>query len=115
VSLRIRLRRMGKKKRPLYRIVVADSREPREGRFVDQVGFYDPQGKEPFRLDHQKIEEWMRKGAKPTAAVHRLLKIPSPAGVVNEYEPDETEVIEEVAEKEAPDEGLDRTHSQIAR
>lgn len=72
--LRIRLRRMGSKNRPFYRIVVADSRAPRDGKYIDLVGIYDPLT-EPFtlRVDADKVREWLRKGAQPTETAARLL------------------------------------------
>ncbi len=72
--LRIRLRRMGSKNRPFYRIVVADARAPRDGEYIDMVGIYDPLT-EPFtlRVDADKVREWLRKGAQPTDTVARLL------------------------------------------
>ena len=72
--LRIRLRRIGAKKHPSYRIVVADSRSPRNGRFVDQVGRYDPMTDPPtVVLDEEKAREWLRKGAQPSEPVQRFL------------------------------------------
>lgn len=73
--LRIRLRRVGKKKRPAYRVVVADSRAPRDGAFVDILGLYDPLT-EPLtiNLDEAKTREWLRKGAQPSETVAKLLK-----------------------------------------
>ena len=72
--LKIRLRRIGKKKTPFYRIVVADSRMPRDGRFIEQVGYYNPvsQPKE-LKLDEDKIFEWLKKGAQPSDTVRSLL------------------------------------------
>jgi small subunit ribosomal protein S16 len=72
--LKIRLRRMGSKKVPFYRVVVSDSRVPPTGRFVDTVGHYDP-CKEPadFKLDVEKIEGWIQKGAHPSETVKSLL------------------------------------------
>ena len=74
--LKIRLRRMGAKKAPFYRIVVADSRYPRDGRFIEEVGFYDPT-KEPsvIKVDAEKVEKWISSGAQPTDTVRALLKI----------------------------------------
>ena len=79
--LRIRLRRVGAKKRPSYRIVVADSRSPRDGSFVDQVGRYDP-GTDPptIDLDDAKVQEWLRKGAQPSEPVERILRKRGTAG-----------------------------------
>lgn len=73
--LRIRLRRVGAKKHPSYRIVVADSRSPRNGSFVDQVGRYDPMTDPPtIVLDEEKDREWLRKGAQPSEPVQRFLR-----------------------------------------
>ena len=73
--LKIRLRRMGAKKQPFYRIVVADSRAPRNGAFVEEIGFYNPTT-EPVELtvNNEHAAEWMRKGAQPTDTVRALLK-----------------------------------------
>lgn len=73
--LKIRLRRMGQKKAPFYRIVVADSRSPRDGRFVDEIGYYDPT-KEPsvIRVDEEAAKKWLANGAQPTATVEKILK-----------------------------------------
>lgn len=78
--VKIRLRRMGKKKAPIYRIVVADSRSPRDGRFIEEIGTYDP-STEPssYTLDEEAAKKWLQNGAQPTAEVAKLLKI---AGVV---------------------------------
>ncbi|MBR5872295.1 MAG: 30S ribosomal protein S16, partial [Oscillospiraceae bacterium] len=64
MSVKIRLRRMGAKKAPFYRIVVADSRYPRDGRFIEEVGYYDPT-KEPsvIKVDKEKVEKWIASGA----------------------------------------------------
>ena len=72
--VKIRLRRMGAKKAPFYRIVVADSRSPRDGRFIEEVGYYDPM-KEPadVKLDNEKIEKWLKNGAQPTETVKAIL------------------------------------------
>ena len=76
MSVKIRLRRMGAKKAPFYRIVVADSRYPRDGRFIEEVGYYDPT-KEPsvIKVDKEKVEKWISSGAQPTDTVKALLKI----------------------------------------
>lgn len=75
MAVKMRLRRMGAKHQPSYRIVVADSRSPRDGRYIDQVGFYNPRT-EPatITLDREKAAEWLRKGAQPTETVEILLK-----------------------------------------
>ncbi|MEG0750673.1 MAG: 30S ribosomal protein S16 [Oscillospiraceae bacterium] len=75
MAVKIRLRRVGAKKQPSYRIVVADSRYPRDGRFIEEIGFYDPT-KEPvvIRIDTEKANEWIENGAQPTDTVRSLLK-----------------------------------------
>ena len=75
MAVKIRLRRMGANKAPFYRIVVADSRYPRDGRFIEEVGYYNPV-KEPieFKVDGDKVKEWIAKGAQPTDTVKALLK-----------------------------------------
>ena len=78
--VKIRLRRMGKKKAPVYRIVVADSRSPRDGRFIEEIGTYDPtQDPSVYRVDEEAAKKWLSNGAQPAAEVAKLLKI---AGVV---------------------------------
>ena len=73
--LRIRLRRTGKKKQPSYRFVVADSRAPRDGAFVETIGIYNPLTDPPtIRLDEQKARDWMAKGAQPSESVVRLMQ-----------------------------------------
>jgi small subunit ribosomal protein S16 len=74
--LKIRLKRIGARQRPFYRVVVADSRKAPTGRFVDQVGTYDPT-REPseVKLDLDRVREWMGKGAQPTATVKKLIRI----------------------------------------
>ncbi len=75
MAVKIRLRRMGAKKAPFYRVVVADSRFPRDGRFIEEIGYYDPT-KEPVvvNIDKEKADAWIKKGAQPTDTVKRLLK-----------------------------------------
>lgn len=75
MAVKIRLRRMGAKKAPFYRIVVADSRYPRDGRFIEELGYYDPT-KEPsvLRVDDEKAKSWIANGAQPTDTVKALLK-----------------------------------------
>lgn len=72
--VRIRLRRMGMNKRPSYRVVVADARTPRDGRFLEAIGFYDPQANPPvLRIDTEKAQAWLRRGAQPSEPVRALL------------------------------------------
>ena len=75
MAVKIRLRRMGKKKAPFYRVVVADSRSPRYGKFIDEIGTYDPnQDPSVFKFDEEKAKQWLANGAKPTETVGKLLK-----------------------------------------
>ena len=75
MAVKIRLRRMGKKKAPFYRVVVADSRSPRDGKFIDEIGTYDPnQDPSVFKFDEGKAKQWLANGAKPTETVGKLLK-----------------------------------------
>ena len=75
MAVRIRLTRQGRKKKPFYRIVVADSECPRDGKFLDIVGTYDPM-QEPaaINVNNEKLDDWMGKGAQPTTTVKSLLK-----------------------------------------
>ena len=75
MAVKFRLSRHGSKKKPFYRIVVADSSSPRDGRFIERIGFYDPL-KEPVQisLDREKVKDWYKKGAKPTRTVENLFK-----------------------------------------
>ena len=75
MSVKIRLRRMGAKKAPFYRVVVADSRYPRDGRFIEEVGTYDPtKNPSEFKVDAEKAKKWLANGAQPTDTVERLYK-----------------------------------------
>jgi small subunit ribosomal protein S16 len=75
MAVKIRLTRVGSKKNPIYRVVVADSRSPRDGRFIEIVGRYNPQtDPSTIDLDEAKIKDWMDKGAQPTAPVSRLIR-----------------------------------------
>ena len=75
MAVKIRLKRMGQKKAPFYRIVVADSRSPRDGRFIEEIGYYDPT-KEPseIRVDEEAAKKWLANGAQPTQTVEKILK-----------------------------------------
>ena len=74
--VRMRLTRVGSKKNPIYRVVVSDSRSPRDGRFIEIVGRYNPQtDPSTIDLDEAKCKDWLGKGAQPTEAVAKLLKI----------------------------------------
>ncbi len=75
MAVKIRLKRMGQKKAPFYRIVVADSRSPRDGKFIDEIGTYDPT-KQPsaFQINEESAKKWLSNGAQPTETVAKLLK-----------------------------------------
>jgi small subunit ribosomal protein S16 len=76
MAVKLRLARVGSKKNPIYRVVAADSRAPRDGRFIEIVGRYNPQtDPSTIELDEAKIKEWLGKGAQPTESVARLLKV----------------------------------------
>ena len=76
MAVRLRLTRVGSKKNPIYRVVVADSRSPRDGKFIEIVGRYNPQtDPSTIELDQEKIKEWIGKGAQPSDAVSKLIKI----------------------------------------
>ena len=76
MAVKIRLARYGSKKAPFYRIVVANSRDPRDGRFIERIGSYDPQQQPSFvQVDEDKARDWLGKGAQPTDQVRNLLKI----------------------------------------
>lgn len=75
MAVKIRLKRMGAKKAPFYRVVVADSRSPRDGRFIEQIGYYNPIVKPvEVKLDEEKVSKWIKNGAQPTDTVKRLIK-----------------------------------------
>jgi len=76
MAVKLRLTRVGSKKNPIYRVVAADSRSPRDGKFIEIIGRYNPQS-EPslIELDEAKVKDWLGKGAQPTEAVARLIKV----------------------------------------
>ena len=75
MAVKMRLRRMGAKKSPFYRIVVADSRYPRDGRFIEEVGYYNPSDEKPeIKIDVEKAKQWIANGAQSTDTVKSLLK-----------------------------------------
>ena len=76
MAARMRLARVGSKKNPIYRVVVADSRSPRDGKFIEIVGRYNPQtDPSTIEFDEEKVKEWLGKGVQPSGTVRRLLKI----------------------------------------
>ena len=75
MAVKIRLRRMGARNAPFYRVIVADSRSPRDGRFIEEIGYYDPKSNPSVvKIDGDKAKDWIAKGAQPTDTVKRLLK-----------------------------------------
>ena len=90
MSVKLRLMRMGKTKQPTYRVVAADSRSPRDGRFIEIVGTYAPRGRstsEPsavVEIDNEKALKWLRQGARPTERVEKLLRN---SGAWDEFQP----------------------------
>ena len=76
MAVKIRLRRMGQKKAPFYRIVVADSKSPRDGKFIDEIGTYDPnQDPSVYIVDEEAAKKWLANGAQPTEVVSKLFKV----------------------------------------
>ena len=83
MSVKIRMRRMGSKRKPFYRIVVADSRMPRDGRFIEEVGYYNPlTNPDEVKLEEDKVFDWLQKGAQPSDTVRNMLQA---AGVMKKY------------------------------
>lgn len=100
MAVKLRLRREGTKKRPHYRVVAADSRSPRDGRFIEIIGEYHPMS-EPsgIRIDNDKALRWLRNGAQPTSAVEKLLRI---SGAWEEFRPGDTPARDRSAEEAKP-------------
>lgn len=97
MAVKIRLRRMGAKKKPFYRVVVADSRSPRDGRFIEEIGFFDPISEE-LKIDAQAAQKWLSTGAQPTDTARALLK---KAGVFASGAQQEASPAQETPETEA--------------
>ena len=76
MAVKIRLRRMGQKKAPFYRIIVADSKSPRDGRFIDEIGTYDPmRNPAEYHVDEEAAKKWLANGAQPTETVEKIFKL----------------------------------------
>ena len=76
MAVKIRLRRMGQKKAPFYRIIVADSRSPRDGRFIEEIGTYDPNtDPSTYNVDEELAKKWLTNGAQPTEVVGKIFKL----------------------------------------
>ena len=98
MAVKIRLRRMGAKKNPFYRIIVADSRSPRNGRFIEEIGYYNPLTEpKTVKIDNEKAMIWLNNGAKPTDTVDRLFK---QNGVYGSIEEKNEEINNEVINNE---------------
>jgi small subunit ribosomal protein S16 len=83
MAVKIRLKRIGTHKKPFYRVIVADSRSPRDGRFIEEIGTYDPVKKDaPVKVDEGKALDWLKKGAVPTDTVKSLL---SKVGIMKQF------------------------------
>ena len=75
MAVKIRLKRMGAKKAPFYRIIVADARSPRDGKFIEEIGYYDPnQDPSVYKIDEEAAKKWLANGAQPTETVGKLFK-----------------------------------------
>ncbi|WP_066507243.1 30S ribosomal protein S16 [Abyssisolibacter fermentans] len=84
MAVKIRLKRMGAKKKPFYRIVVADSRSPRDGKFIEEIGYYNPVAQpKVINIDDEKAVKWLQVGAKPTDTVNTLFKN---NGIIEKFE-----------------------------
>ena len=76
MAVKIRLRRMGQKRNPIYRIVVSDSRSPRDGKFIEEIGTYNPNtDPSEFKVDEEAAKKWLANGAQPTEVVGKILKL----------------------------------------
>ncbi len=95
MSVKLRLSRAGAKKKPYYHVVAADSRKPRDGRFIEMLGHYDPR-KDPsyIEIDNEKAIKWLSRGAQPSAQVEKLLKI---SGVREDFNKNKKKYIEEAS------------------
>lgn len=84
MAVKIRMKRMGAKKKPFYRLVVADSRSPRDGKIIEQVGYYNPMAEDKtLKIEEDKVLKWLSTGAQPTETVKRLLKS---EGIIEKFE-----------------------------
>lgn len=99
MAVKIRMKRIGSKKKPFYRIVVADSRSPRDGRFIEEIGYYNPiSNPKQFKVDSEKVTKWISNGAKPTETVAKLFKS---YNVTEQSKEEKVEVAEETTEEQS--------------
>ncbi|HBU11900.1 MAG TPA: 30S ribosomal protein S16 [Clostridiales bacterium] len=111
MAVKIRLKRMGSKKNPFYRLVVADERAPRDGRHIEQLGFYNPLTKE-LKLDTEKAQAWIGNGAQPTETARALLK---KSGVLKQdAQPEKQLTAKEKAEEKAPAKAAETVEEAVA-
>ena len=88
MAVKIRLKRIGSKKSPFYRIIVADSRSPRDGRFIEEIGYYNPLTEpKTVKIDNERAQNWLGNGAKPTDSVDKIFKM---SGVYEQEEKEES-------------------------
>src|SRR5699024_4039984 len=115
MSVKIRLKRLGSKKRPFYRIVVADSRTARNGRFIEELGYYNPltQPKE-VKVDAEKVNYWIGVGAKPSDTVNRLFKNNGVYGEQSKKEAAVEEVKAEDTVEETPAEAAEESTEEVS-
>jgi len=100
VAVRIRLRRLGAKKRPFYRVVVADQRSPRDGRFIEAIGKYHPlEDPSLIEIDEERALEWLKKGAQPSEAVQNLM---TKVGIWEKFEAERPKAKKPAAKKSSP-------------
>jgi small subunit ribosomal protein S16 len=111
MSVRVRLTRVGSKKNPIWRVVVADQRSPRDGRFIETIGHYNPQtNPSTIRLDEERLQHWLARGAQPTGTVKQLVRAYAKGGgaaaevsVAEPPVPADAEDAVDAVEGEAPD------------
>ena len=116
MAVKIRLKRMGSKKNPFYRIVVADSRKPRDGRFIEEIGYYNPLT-EPkiLRVDADKANTWIKNGAKPTDTVDRLFKENSVYEATGNYDNTDVQKAKRAEEKAAEQKARAEREAELDR
>ena len=116
MAVKIRLKRMGSKKNPFYRIVVADSRKPRDGRFIEEIGYYNPLT-EPkiLRVDADKANTWVKNGAKPTDTVDRLFKENAVYEAPGNYDNTDVQKAKRAAEKAAEQKARAEREAELDR
>ncbi len=106
MAVRIRLTRVGSKKNPIWRVVVADGRSPRDGRFIETVGQYNPQTQpSTIVLDHERLQHWIDRGAQPSGTVKKLMRS---GGAPASAQPDEPVAAESTSEAAEPEAGRGR-------